>query len=132
MSYTLIPIGTITTPYNILDECPNNVDDVSGPLCELVLEDDFVVGLTGLNVGDRIDIFYWLDGSVRQVSLEKPHGRHAGDTLLGTFCLRTPIRPNPIGLAKLTIVAIDANRVQVRGLDCLNGTPLIDIKPSLR
>jgi tRNA (Thr-GGU) A37 N-methylase len=51
---------------------------------------------------------------------------------MGTFALRSPHRPNPIALAEVEIEGIDGNRVAVRGLDCLDGTPLIDIKPVSR
>ncbi|CAM3651049.1 tRNA (N6-threonylcarbamoyladenosine(37)-N6)-methyltransferase TrmO [Parendozoicomonas haliclonae] len=131
MSYQLITIGTIKTPYKSLNECPFNVDNINGALCELILKDEYAVGLTGLEAGEFIDILYWLDGSVREVSLDTSHGPNADDKLFGTFSLRTPVRPNPIGLARLAIVEIEKGVVKVRGLDCLNGTPLIDIKPSI-
>ena len=131
MSFELFAIGTITTPYTSLGQCPFNVNDTEGPLCDLIVKDEYAEGITGLNVGQTIDILYWLEGARRCVMLDKPHGRSAGDQLMGTFSLRTPFRPNPIGLAKLTIVAINGSKIQVKGLDCLNGTLLLDIKPAI-
>lgn len=131
MNFELFTIGTITTPYSSLEQSPFNVDDSNGPLCELNLKDEYAEGITGLTVGQKIDILYWLADARRCVMLDTPHGKDAAKALMGTFSLRTPFRPNPIGLAKLSIVAITGNTIQVCGLDCLNGTPLIDIKPSI-
>ncbi|MET4693009.1 TrmO family methyltransferase domain-containing protein [Endozoicomonas lisbonensis] len=127
----IVSIGTITTPYNTLAECPNNIDNTSGPLCELHLDDQYKAGIRGLKPGESIDILYWLHDSDRTVMQEKPHFRHDGEKLPGTFALRSPHRPNPIGLAKLTIVVIAEGKIMVRGLDCLNGTQIVDIKPSI-
>nr|WP_049541422.1 TrmO family methyltransferase [Vibrio nigripulchritudo] len=111
--------------------CPHNVDDESGPICQLVLEPRYQFGIEGLNVGEKIDILYWLHNAERGEMLQVSAHRVDGDKPRGVFSLRSPNRPNPIGLAKLTIVEVTDGKVIVRGLDCLTGTKLIDIKPSI-
>ena len=71
-------------------------------------------------------MLYWLDRSRRDLLCQSPRGD--GRTV-GTFALRSPVRPNPIGTALVSLVGIEGAEVLVRGLDCLDGTPLLDIKP---
>jgi tRNA-Thr(GGU) m(6)t(6)A37 methyltransferase TsaA len=121
------PIGEIITPYKTLAECPRNIDP-DGPPCELILRDDLRDGLLGLTAGQHILILYWLEHADR--SSTRQNSRRTGE-LAGVFALRTPNRPNPIGAAVLPIEKIDDGVITVRGLDCLNGTPLLDIKPAM-
>lgn len=95
---------------------------------------DYQAGLHGLVEGQHILVLYWLgDSQVKSGQegkvLNLQHGR--GGALKGTFALRSPVRPNPIGAAVLPIEVIEKGVVTVRGLDCLNGTRLIDIKPAI-
>jgi tRNA (Thr-GGU) A37 N-methylase len=78
---------------------------------------------------ERLDVLYWLDKSRRDLITQSP--KRDGQTI-GTFALRSPVRPNPIGLASVQLVRREGASLVVRGLDCLNGTPLIDIKPDRR
>ena len=126
MQATITSIGHIVTPYKSLEDCPRNVEP-QGPLCQLVVRDDLRDGLLGLSAGQRILILYWFE-QVDRSRLQR-HSRRTGE-LAGTFALRTPNRCNPIGAAVLTIERIDGGIITVRGLDCLDGTPLIDIKPA--
>ncbi len=73
-------------------------------------------------------VLYWLYNERRQAGIERSA---ASGIQAGTFALRTPHRPNPIGMAVVTIEKIAGNSVFVRGMDCLNGTRLLDIKPAL-
>jgi tRNA-Thr(GGU) m(6)t(6)A37 methyltransferase TsaA len=124
---TLTPIGKILTPYNKLEECPRNIDP-AGPPCELVIKDELIDALMGLRAGQRILILYWFDLADR--SITQQNSRRTGK-LAGIFALRTPNRCNPIGAAVLPIEHIKKTTITVRGLDCLNGTSLIDIKPAM-
>lgn len=124
---TIEAIGHISTPYATLAECPRNVDP-QGPLCKLVIREDLRDGLLGLHAGQRILILYWFEQVDR--TLLRTHSRRTGE-LAGVFALRTPNRRNPIGAAVLPIEQIDNGVISVRGLDCLDGTPLIDIKPAM-
>lgn len=127
MKAGLRPIGYIKTPYQALGECPRNIDP-EGPLCELVLDRDFAPGVTGLKVGQKILVLYWFDEVERHTLVQK---RHKTGREYGVFALRTPHRPNPIAAAVVAIEDILDERILVKGLDCLNGTPLLDIKPAL-
>ena len=127
MTATLRYIGQIRTPYRTLAECPRNVDP-NGPECVLEVHPDFAEGLAGLNAGDSVLVLYWLQQADRDVLLQRPRD---GGGERGVFALRSPPRPNPIGAATVTIERIEGGRIQVRGLDCLDGTPLLDLKPDL-
>ena len=120
-------IGHISTPYQTIEECPRNID-FDGPLCQIVLDEEFKHGLTGLKPGQRILVLYWLGNAERGVIQKETKDRG----LKGTFALRTPHRPNPVGAAVIPVVSIENCVVTVRGLDCLSGTPLIDIKPAIK
>lgn len=121
------PIGHIETPYKTLVDCPRNISE-DGPECTLVIDKQFHDALMGLKIGQRILILYWFASSNRD-SLQQKSRRN--DRLAGVFALRTPNRPNPIGAAVLTIQSVRDGRITVNGLDCLNKTLLIDIKPAM-
>ena len=127
MKATLESIGYINTPYESIEDCPNNVD-LNGPLCQLVINEEFVEGLSGLQPGQDILILYWFENTDRN-EITVPSDNNGGS--IGTFALRSPNRPNPIVAATVPVVSIENRVVSVRGLDCLNGTPLLDIKPAM-
>jgi tRNA (Thr-GGU) A37 N-methylase len=74
----------------------------------------------------RLEILYWLDRSRRDLVLQSPA---SNGKVRGTFSLRSPVRPNSIGTSIVKLEAVDGSTLLVRGLDCLDGTPLIDLKP---
>jgi len=82
-------------------------------------------GLTGLAGHKRIQVLYWMHQARRDLTLQTPFGKET----TGTFALRSPVRPNPIASSIVELVAIDDGNLRVRGLDCLDGTPLLDVKP---
>lgn len=120
-------IGHIETPFMRLEDCPRNIDP-NGPACRLIISLDYADGLLGLTAGQEIVILYWFEDVDR--SKLRQHSRKTGE-YAGTFALRSPHRPNPLGMAVVTIEAIEEGAIRVRGLDCLNGTPLVDIKPAI-
>ena len=82
--------------------------------------------LEGVEQFARLEVLYWLHLSRRNLVKQSP----ANDgTVRGTFALRSPVRPNPIGTAIATIVGVEGSAVLVRGMDCVDGTPLLDLKP---
>lgn len=91
-----------------------------------MLAEPWAQGLAGLERFEMADVLYWLHESRRDLLLQSPKSDGA---VRGVFSLRSPVRPNPIGLSKVRIVAVKGAEVIVRGLDCLDGTPLIDLKP---
>ena len=118
-------IGAIRTPWTRREDCPRQGAH-DGPDCRIVLDPVWHAALQGLEAYESIEVLYWLDRSRRDLVLQSP--RSDGDTL-GTFALRSPVRPNPIGTSLVRLLRIDGGTLVVRGLDCLDRTPLIDIKP---
>ena len=129
MERSLIFIGTIETPYNTIEECPRNID-LAGPHCNLHIDEKYKKGIKGLAPAQNILILYWLDGADRTLMLQNAGDDSSEPT--GTFSLRSPHRPNPVGAAVVPIVDIGDGTIVVRGLDCLNGTRLLDIKPAIK
>ena len=125
MAYELITIGTIRTPYRSVQECPSHAD-AEGPACQLVLDEAFHDGLKGLVPGQDILLLYWFENVDRALMVQTP--RRGGDKR-GVFALRSPHRPNPIAASVVTVESIENGQINVRGMDCLDGTPLLDIKP---
>lgn len=122
----LVFIGHIETPWTARSDCPRHGDMEAGPACTLVLDPQWLQALKGVAPGDSMQVLYWMDRARRDLLTQSP--RRDGRTI-GTFALRSPNRPNPIASASVRLLAIADNRLTVRGLDCLSGTPLLDIKP---
>lgn len=121
----LVFIGRIRTPWTSRLECPRQ-GRADGPVCVLEIFEPWVPALAGVEAFERLEVLYWLHESRRDLVRQSP----ANDgTVYGTFALRTPVRPNPIGTSIARFVALDGAGVLVRGLDCLDGTPLLDVKP---
>ncbi len=121
----LVFIGRIRTPWTSRLDTPRQ-GRPDGPLCRLELFEPWVAALAGLDRYERAEVIYWLHLSRRDLVLQSP----ANDgTVHGTFSLRSPVRPNPLGTSIVRIVGIEGATVLVRGLDCLDGTPLLDLKP---
>ena len=118
-------IARIHTPWSKRGECPRR-GDLEGPICRIELFDAWRPGLLGLDRHTHLQILYWMDRARRDLIVQTP--RTISEPY-GAFSLRSPIRPNPIASSLVAIVAIQDDGVLVRGLDCLDGTPLLDIKP---
>lgn len=121
----LVFIGRIHTPWTSHMEAPRQ-GRADGPMCRIEVFEPWVAALDGLENYPRIEVLYWLDKSRRDLVRQSP--RDDGATR-GTFSLRSPARPNPIGTSIAELVRIEGATVLVRGLDCLDGTPLLDLKP---
>jgi tRNA-Thr(GGU) m(6)t(6)A37 methyltransferase TsaA len=118
-------IGTIHTPWRTRGECPKR-GSPDGPICSIVVDQRWRQALTDLAGHQRIQVLYWMHHARRDLVLQTPF--RTGQTT-GSFALRSPVRPNPIASSIVDLVAIEGATLQVRGLDCLDGTPLIDLKP---
>jgi tRNA-Thr(GGU) m(6)t(6)A37 methyltransferase TsaA len=118
-------VGRIRTPWPARECCPRR-GDLSGPECRIEVDPRWAAALQGLSGHKRLQILYWMHLSRRDLVLQTP--RHSGQTT-GSFALRSPVRPNPIASSVVDLVAVAGTTVTVRGLDCVDGTPLIDIKP---
>jgi tRNA-Thr(GGU) m(6)t(6)A37 methyltransferase TsaA len=121
----LVFIGTIRTPWKIREDTPRQGSH-NGPICRLEIFEPWVPALKGVDFYNHLEVIYWLHHSRRNLVLQSP--KKNGLTR-GTFSLRSPVRPNPIGTSIVKLVGIEGNAVLVRGLDCLDETPLIDLKP---
>lgn len=120
-------IGRIATPWTDRLACPRQ-GRLDGPLCRIEVFAPWAPGaLDGVERYERLEVLYWLHLSRRDLVKQSP----ANDgTARGTFSLRSPVRPNPIGTAVVALVRRDGPAtLLVRGLDCLDGTPLLDLKP---
>jgi tRNA-Thr(GGU) m(6)t(6)A37 methyltransferase TsaA len=118
-------IGTIHTPWRVRGECPRR-GSLDGPICRVVVDERWRQGLTDIGDHTRIQVLYWMHRARRDLVLQTPI--RTGHTT-GSFALRSPVRPNPIASSVVALVGIEDGTLLVRGLDCLDGTPLIDLKP---
>jgi len=118
-------IGRIRTPWKERKDCPKNARE-SDAVCTVELDPRFADGLKDVETCTHLVLLYWMDRAPRNLVLQVP-----GDygTQHGTFALRSPARPNPIAISVVKLQGIDSGRLRVIGLDCLDGTPLLDIKP---
>jgi tRNA-Thr(GGU) m(6)t(6)A37 methyltransferase TsaA len=121
----LVFIGRIHTPWTSRMEAPRQ-GRIDGPVCRIEVFEPWVQALDGLAQYQRIEVLYWLHMSRRDLVMQSPRNDGA---VRGTFSLRSPARPNPIGTSIVELVGIHGAVVLVRGLDCLEGTPLLDLKP---
>jgi len=121
----LVFIGRIHTPWTDRSMTPRQ-GRLDGPLCRIEIFEPWVPALTGLSEFSHVQVVYWLNQSRRDLVLQSP--KHDSRTR-GTFALRSPVRPNPLGISTAALERVEGNSLFVRGLDCLDGTPLVDLKP---
>jgi len=118
-------IGRIHTPWKERKDCPKNARG-SKAVCTVELDERFRAGLKDVETCSHLVLLYWMDKAPRNLVLQVP-GHHGAQH--GTFALRSPARPNPIAMSVVRLLRIEDGKLSVIGLDCLDGTPLIDIKP---
>ncbi|MBZ9797906.1 tRNA (N6-threonylcarbamoyladenosine(37)-N6)-methyltransferase TrmO [Mesorhizobium sp. ES1-4] len=123
-------IGRIASPWTTRESCPKNMRAAreAGQPAVLTIDAPYRKGLRGLERASHIVILSWLHHAPRNLIVQKP--RHAADAK-GVFGLRSPARPNPIGLHVARLVALDVatGRLDLDAIDVRDGTPVIDIKP---
>jgi tRNA-Thr(GGU) m(6)t(6)A37 methyltransferase TsaA len=118
-------VGRIRTPWQRREECPKNARE-SDAVCTIEVDPRYAAALKDIESSSHLLVLYWMDKARRDLVLQAP--RH-DQTQRGTFALRSPVRPNPIAASVVRLMRVDGTRLEVVGLDCLDGTPLIDIKP---
>jgi tRNA-Thr(GGU) m(6)t(6)A37 methyltransferase TsaA len=126
----LVAIGAVQSPLKDLDSAPKQGDE-GAPEAWLTFEDGVVGGLQGITAGDELFVLTWLDRARRDVLRVHPRG-DVTNPAQGVFNTRSPDRPNPIGLHRVTVVTVDGARLLVRDLEAIDGTPIVDVKPLLR
>ena len=127
---TLKPIGTVK---NALKESPGSGYNWENEVSEIILEDDLIEALDNLDEFSHIIVLWWMHkggDTTRLPSKTHPRGKKELP-LVGRFATRSPHRPNPIGKATVRLIERDGNMLKVQGLDTIDGTPVIDIKPYL-
>ena len=118
-------IGRIRTPFKSRAECPKG-SAAAAAVGRVELDARYVEGLADLALYSHAFLLYWMDQARRDLIQQLP----AHLTVpRGTFALRSPVRPNPIALAAVELLEIAVTTVKVRNVDCIDGTPLLDIKP---
>ena len=125
----LIRVATVESPLTERAAAPKQGDE-GAPEATLVFETGFAIALDGLAPGDEIVLLTWLDRASRDVLRVHPRGDLSRPEQ-GVFATRSPDRPNPLGLHRVTVLGIDGVRMRVSGLEALDGTPVVDVKPVL-
>ena len=118
-------IGRIRTPWTKRDDCPKNGRE-STAVCTIEVDLRYAEALNGTETCSHLLVLYWMHEARRDLVLQAP--RHYGEPR-GTFSLRSPVRPNPIAASIVKLLRREGAQLMVTGLDCLDGTPLLDIKP---
>ena len=127
--FELIQIGTVESPLTDLALAPKQGDE-GAPDAWLTFAPAVLAGLEGLHPGDEVIVLTWLHHAQRDVLRVHPRG-DTSRAQQGVFNTRSPDRPNPIGLHRVKILSIDGPRLQVRSLEAVDGTPIVDLKPTL-
>jgi tRNA-Thr(GGU) m(6)t(6)A37 methyltransferase TsaA len=128
-SYTIRPIGYVES--SLVDDATAPKQGFEGaPDAWLVFSPEVAEGIRDLCVGADVFVVTWLHQARRDVLAVHPRD-DPRNPLTGVFSTRSQDRPNPIGLHRIQVVAIDGRRVLVRGLEAFNGTPIVDVKPVL-
>ena len=128
-SFEIRPIGKVSSSLKTLDAAPRQADE-GAPEAWLVFEPEAVEGLRNIRPGDDLILITWLDRARRDVLSVHPRG-DVSRPPEGVFSTRSPHRPNPLGLHDVTVTAVEGGRIQVRGLEAIDGTPIVDVKPAL-
>lgn len=127
--YELHPIGRVESPLVDRSTAPRQGNEGS-PEAWLHFDARFSEALRDLRAGDDVILLTWLDRARRDVLEVRPRGNPA-NALQGVFNTRSPDRPNPIGLHRVRILAIEGLRMRVADLEAIDGTPIVDVKPVL-
>jgi tRNA-Thr(GGU) m(6)t(6)A37 methyltransferase TsaA len=118
-------IGRIRTPWSRREDCPKNARE-SDAVCTLEIDPRWAQALAGVESCTHLVVLYWMNRSRRDLVLQMPRHYREGR---GTFALRSPARPNPIAMSVVRLLRREGTSLSVAGLDCLDDTPLLDIKP---
>jgi tRNA-Thr(GGU) m(6)t(6)A37 methyltransferase TsaA len=121
-------IGRVRTPWTSRKDCPKNARAAreSGVVCTVDVDPRWAAALSGIEAYSHLVLLYWMDRARRDLVVQTPRVHGEGRP---TFALRSPVRPNPIAMAVVELCKVEGNRLSVVGVDCLDNTPLLDIKP---
>jgi tRNA-Thr(GGU) m(6)t(6)A37 methyltransferase TsaA len=128
-SYTIEPIGVIRSELGSLERAPLQGYE-GAPEAWLELTALVAQGLVGITAGDELIVLTWLHRARRDVLQVHPRGRLEAP-LTGVFATRSPDRPNPVGLHRVSVLEVAGQRLRVAPMEAIDGTPVVDIKPVL-
>jgi tRNA-Thr(GGU) m(6)t(6)A37 methyltransferase TsaA len=128
-TFEIRSIGRVSSSLRTLDAAPRQADE-GAPEAWLVFEPEAIEGLRNIRAGDDLILITWLDRARRDVLTVHPRG-DASRPPEGVFSTRSPHRPNPLGLHEVNVTAVESGRLQVRSLEAIDGTPIVDVKPML-
>ena len=128
-SLTLVPVGWVSSPLVDRGAAPRQGDE-GAPECILVFEEAVLPALDGVGPEQDFLVLTWLHQAERDVLRTHPRSDMSRPEE-GVFNTRSPDRPNPIGLHRVRVLAVDGNRVRVANLEAIDGTPILDLKPVL-
>jgi tRNA-Thr(GGU) m(6)t(6)A37 methyltransferase TsaA len=128
--FELHPVGVVRSPLPDRASAPLQGDE-GAPDAWIELTEPVVEALDGIQPGDDLFVITWLHQARREVLKVRPRGDE-GRPLAGVFATRSPDRPNPLGLHRVTVVEVADGKLQVGPLEAIDGTPVVDIKPVLR
>ncbi len=126
--FSVRPIGTIRSELKNINDAPMFYTDVGAPNARIELIPALNDGLDRMQVGDEIIVISWLHLAHRDVLKVHPQGNTA-KPLTGVFSTRSPDRPNPLGLHRVRVLAIESNSLLIGPIEVIDGTPVLDIKP---
>jgi tRNA-Thr(GGU) m(6)t(6)A37 methyltransferase TsaA len=129
IDFTVRPIGRVESSLISTAGAPRQGDE-GAPDAYLILDPEVQAGLDGINAGDEIVLLTWLHEADRSVLRVHPRGDLSRPEA-GVFSTRASSRPNPIGLHRVRVLDIDGHRLHVSGLEAIDGTPIVDVKPVL-
>ena len=127
--YEVVPVGWVESTLTERAQAPRQGDE-GAPAAWLAFEPAVAEALRDLRPGIEIIVLTWLDRADREVLVTRPRD-DPRNPLTGVFSTRSPDRPNPVGLHRVRVLAVDGLRIQVADLEALDGTPVIDVKPVL-
>jgi tRNA-Thr(GGU) m(6)t(6)A37 methyltransferase TsaA len=127
MNPTLKYIGIVSSELRDIEDCPRQADE-NAPEVSIIIYPEFADGIKDIKAGDDILLFTWLHMGDRKVLQTRPRN-NATAALTGIFSTRSPNRPNPIGIHSVKVISITDAEIKVDGLEVLDQTPVIDIKP---
>jgi tRNA-Thr(GGU) m(6)t(6)A37 methyltransferase TsaA len=129
LTYLLWPVGWVQSPLTDRAAAPKQGDE-GAPLARVVFRPEFREAAGDLREGDEVLVLTWLHQGRRDVLSVHPRG-DTNRPREGVFATRSPDRPNPIGLHAVVIEAVEENAITVYGLEAIDGTPILDVKPVL-
>jgi tRNA-Thr(GGU) m(6)t(6)A37 methyltransferase TsaA len=127
--FEVVPVGWVESPLTERAQAPRQGDE-GAPPAWLAFEPEMADAIRDIQPGIEVLVLTWLDRARRDVLVTRPRD-DPDRPPLGVFSTRSPDRPNPIGLHRVQVVAVEGSRILVHGLEAIDGTPLVDVKPVL-